>query len=141
MTDTSATSQPPPDRRRRPGRRGIVHAVLIYLGIVYVVWVCFYAVGDIKAGDFHAGVIIAGLYTTLAALILVGIPTVIGTVIVLLLRPKLRPVWLGLLLMLIAFGPSLYWWMRPSSDHEALLIQQIPQTLFLAYLLLKLRRT
>jgi hypothetical protein len=127
----------PADRSRRSG---ILRAALVYLGIVYAVWVCYYTVGDLNAGNLEPGVLMGGLYTTPAALILIGIPTVLGTTIVLLLRPSLRPVWFALLSVVIAFGPPLYWWSRPSSDHRAILVQQIAQALFLGYLLLRLRR-
>jgi hypothetical protein len=130
----------PTGRSRRMGRHGILRAVVAYIGIVYAVWVCYYTVSDLNAGKVTLGPLMFALATTLAAPILIGIPTVLGAVIVLLLRPKLRPVWFVLLSVLIAFGPSLEWLSRPHSDQDAILLQQIAQALFLGYLLLRLRR-
>jgi hypothetical protein len=126
-------------RSRRSGRHGVFRATLVYLGVVYVWWVCYYTVEDLRAGEFSLGPLGFAQVTTLAALILIGIPTIIGTVIALLLCWRLGPVWYTLISVLAVFGPSLCWFVQPAVDRKSVILQQVAQALFLVYLLLPLR--
>jgi hypothetical protein len=131
---------PPAAQSWRSIRRGILRAALMYLVSVYVVWLCYYLIGDIRERDLRPGVVVAAFFTTFIAMILFGIPTMVGSAILLLIRPKPRPLWLILLAVLVALSPGIYWSSRPSVDHTTVLTQQIAQTLFLGYLLFRLLR-
>ncbi|MFD0819986.1 hypothetical protein [Micromonospora zhanjiangensis] len=139
MTDQRSVSDT--HRLRHPVCCDIFRATLGYIAIVYAVWLCYYALTDLPAGAFRPApvIFIFSLFATLGALSLVGVPTILGTVFVLLLRPRIRLLWLTVMSVLMVFAPSLYWWVQPNIDHESMLIQLIAQALYLAYLLITLR--
>jgi len=117
----------------------LLRATLAYCVSVYVVWACYYTITELASRNFGAGVFMEALVTTIASMFFFGVPTIAGAIIVVVLRRRLSVAWFLVLSVLVAFGPSLYLSSR-LSDHKGFLIQQIAQTLFLAYFALRFMR-